>query len=704
MMMSRLRVVIGVALLAIMAISHVLSASALAQSSPTILINEFMPRPSSGPEWAELFNLSDNDIDLGGYKIDDDTIGGTRTTIAAGTIIPAHGLVVVQLSANILNDTGGDAIQLSDAVGNLIDSATYSAATAGQSYARLPDGGATFTKGTPSQGQWNSGIAPTALPATSTPLPSATPTDTATPTPSATPTNPPTSTLTATASATATPSNTATPSPSRTATMTPSSTPTSTAAPSPTPFPDGIIVNEFLAYPKAMYTHEWVELYNRTALAANLTGWKIDDIEGGGAPIILPSTAVISAYGYFIVDVPTALLNNDGDSVRLLRPDGIVADEISYTGSQADISRSRADDGSWYESARNTPGDVNAPPAPPTSTPTETATNTPTATRTATPTHTPTNTRTATPTNTPTNTRTPTATRTATATRMATATRTPVIAASSTPANWPTGVLINEVLPNPHSRYPNEWVELVNPGATTLDLAGWAIDDAPGGGTPYRLPAGTQIAPHGLLTLQLPKALLNNGGDTVRLLRPDDSAADEYSFGATGADVSLCRITGIWTTDCEPSPGVANLASSIPTAPTATVVSATNNMPRPTAASAQLPAQASTLPIALQLPAHMLKRTLAIQPYALATPGKRYAGVPTSAPISSVVPQAARAMPAPAIPPPAPTPTRLPFAELIAGLMLAIGGIVFGYGKLPRRHELAIIPLAAETLAEETAE
>ncbi|HNP88034.1 MAG TPA: lamin tail domain-containing protein, partial [Kouleothrix sp.] len=311
MMIPRPRVVIGVAFLAIAAISPMLSASALAQSAPTILINEFMPRPSSGPEWAELFNLSDNDIDLGGCKIDDDTIGGTRTTIAAGTIIPAHGLVVVQLSANILNDTGSDAIQLSDAVGNLIDNATYSAATAGQSYARLPDGGTTFTKGAPSQGQWNSGIAPTALPATNTPLPSATPADTATPT------NPPPSTFTATASATATPSNTATPSPSGIATITPSSTPTSTAAPSPTPFPDGIIINEFLAYPKSTYTHEWVELYNRAAIAANLSGWKIDDIEGGGTPIVLPSTAVISAYGYFIVDIPTALLNNDGDSVRL---------------------------------------------------------------------------------------------------------------------------------------------------------------------------------------------------------------------------------------------------------------------------------------------------------------------------------------------------------------------------------------------------
>jgi hypothetical protein len=40
-----------------------------APPAPQILINEFMPRPSSGPEWVELFNPNPVDIDLSGWKI-----------------------------------------------------------------------------------------------------------------------------------------------------------------------------------------------------------------------------------------------------------------------------------------------------------------------------------------------------------------------------------------------------------------------------------------------------------------------------------------------------------------------------------------------------------------------------------------------------------------------------------------------------------
>ena len=94
-------------------ISH--TPAALSSSSSTILINEFMPKPSSGGEWVELFNPNPFDVDLSGWKIDDDTIGGSQTTIGAGTSIPANALVIVQLAANILNDTGSDAAQLLDA-------------------------------------------------------------------------------------------------------------------------------------------------------------------------------------------------------------------------------------------------------------------------------------------------------------------------------------------------------------------------------------------------------------------------------------------------------------------------------------------------------------------------------------------------------------------------------------------------------------
>jgi hypothetical protein len=39
-------------------------------SSPKVLVNEFLPRPSSGtPEWVELFNPNPMLIDISGWKV-----------------------------------------------------------------------------------------------------------------------------------------------------------------------------------------------------------------------------------------------------------------------------------------------------------------------------------------------------------------------------------------------------------------------------------------------------------------------------------------------------------------------------------------------------------------------------------------------------------------------------------------------------------
>lgn len=38
----------------------------------SILINEVMPAPSSGPEYVELYNASDRMVDVGGWRIDDE--------------------------------------------------------------------------------------------------------------------------------------------------------------------------------------------------------------------------------------------------------------------------------------------------------------------------------------------------------------------------------------------------------------------------------------------------------------------------------------------------------------------------------------------------------------------------------------------------------------------------------------------------------
>ena len=56
-----------------------------------VLINEILPAPSSGPEWIELYNATDNTANLGYCYIDDIAAGSVAYQIPAGTIISARG-------------------------------------------------------------------------------------------------------------------------------------------------------------------------------------------------------------------------------------------------------------------------------------------------------------------------------------------------------------------------------------------------------------------------------------------------------------------------------------------------------------------------------------------------------------------------------------------------------------------------------------
>jgi hypothetical protein len=220
------------------------------------------------------------------------------------------------------------------------------------------------------------------------------------------------------------------------------------------------------------------------------------------------------------------------------------------------------------------------PLPPPTNTPTATATATATSTPTATasptatstpPTATPTATATTTtqpPTNTPTASATATATSTPTATPTATATTT-TQPPTNTPPAPPTGVRLNEILPAPGSLDWNgdgsadekdEWIELTNTGLIAVDISGWSIDSAGGGGA-YVFPSGTVVEPGRFKVFyrQQTGIALNDDGDGVRLLGPNGQVLDSVIFNKIDTDRSLSRDAGAqWHTDWSPSPGSDN--------------------------------------------------------------------------------------------------------------------------------------------------
>ncbi|RRR74725.1 MAG: lamin tail domain-containing protein [Candidatus Viridilinea halotolerans] len=172
-------------------------------------------------------------------------------------------------------------------------------------------------------------------------------------------------------------------------------------------------------------------------------------------------------------------------------------------------------------------------------------------------------------------------------------TRTPTNSPVPT-ANFPVGsLLLSEILPAPREQYNNEWVELYNPGETSIALEGWRLNDANDSGG---IVLEGRIAPGEYLVVELPRAILNNSGDTVRLFGPDGALVDSYSYGPSAADQSFTRdlTSGQWRNDIPPSPGSpgpivqqSDAQHATPTAasPILVIPGTTPNTPTPTHAS-----------------------------------------------------------------------------------------------------------------------
>jgi hypothetical protein len=126
----------------------------------------------------------------------------------------------------------------------------------------------------------------------------------------------------------------------------------------PGTFPSGIRLSEVLAVPKDTFDTEWIEIANDSDTPADLAGWRLDDGAGGGAPYSLPVGSVVGPQGFLVAMMPHALFNNTGDVVRLIRPDGVSADEFSYSAAVADLSFCLLKN-AWMAECPPTPGAAN---------------------------------------------------------------------------------------------------------------------------------------------------------------------------------------------------------------------------------------------------------------------------------------------------------------------------------------------------------
>jgi hypothetical protein len=259
-----------------------------AQASTTVVINEYLPQPSSGQsEWVEIYNSADSMVSLEGWKLKENlaTSPIDLKVFSTEDSIAPQAYLVVDISSKLNNS--GDHLGLYDSTGQLIDQHSYNSSTVDHSIGRSPDGAGdwvTFTS--PSKGSPN-------------------------------------------------------PSPSL----------------PPSPQTTGLSLSEFYPYPKSG-EQEWAEIYNTNTTTVNLSGFKVDDDEGKASPYTIPEGTTIAGLGYLYV-LFDAKLNNSGDVIRFLAPDGSVIESHHYTSATQGSAWAKDTAGSWKQTTTPTLGSAN---------------------------------------------------------------------------------------------------------------------------------------------------------------------------------------------------------------------------------------------------------------------------------------------------------------------------------------------------------
>lgn len=307
-----------------------------------IRINEIVSAPVSGQnEWVELFNSTQNSVDLSGWYLIE---GGGKKTALFGSIGPQGYLVFDKSSLN----NGGDAVILQDSSGREIDRVSY--------------------------GDWESVAAPASRSGNSLIWWNDDYLETEVPTPRqqnifqlTLPSEPADNTVPVAVQTAAVEAENKPVAPVEPAVEDDSAEKAIEAIPQEKnihQLSDQIIISEFLPDPLGADDLEWIELYNRGNKDVNLFGWSLDDAEGGSKPHKIQDQLVIKAHDYLVFgkEETGLVLNNSSDRVALFDPNGIIESSVNYQNPKENFSQAFID-GGWQASSVLTPGQENKLPA-----------------------------------------------------------------------------------------------------------------------------------------------------------------------------------------------------------------------------------------------------------------------------------------------------------------------------------------------------
>lgn len=93
-----------------------------------------------------------------------------------------------------------------------------------------------------------------------------------------------------------------------------------------------LVISEFIPNPSGADDGEWIELYSNFSESIDLLGWYLDDQDGGSKPYLFATSTVIlpGEYKVFSRSETGITLNNAEDSVRLLNPLQEIWQEVAY--------------------------------------------------------------------------------------------------------------------------------------------------------------------------------------------------------------------------------------------------------------------------------------------------------------------------------------------------------------------------------------
>lgn len=132
----------------------------------------------------------------------------------------------------------------------------------------------------------------------------------------------------------------------------------------PISYPSGIIINEILPSPEGPDAEEeWVEIFNQNSFEVGLANWQIVDTVGVTKTYTFPEGIAIDAQEFLALPRPISkiTLNNGGDGLKLIQPDGKIADFVEYGKAPRGESYNLTESG-WAWSDTLTPGSTNVIP------------------------------------------------------------------------------------------------------------------------------------------------------------------------------------------------------------------------------------------------------------------------------------------------------------------------------------------------------